>query len=62
MEQALEIICTRGCQYVNSLIEDNRSRNDCDELVSLNAEQQAIVLKELQSVMSVYKLKGSCNS
>lgn len=62
MEQALEAICTRGCQYVNSLLDDSHSSNDCVELVSLNADQQAIVMHELQSVMSVYTLKGSCNS
>ena len=60
-EAVLEAICTRGCQYVNILLNDARSRDLCEEFVALNQQQKTFVIHELQSIMSVYEKTGSCN-
>jgi hypothetical protein len=60
IDQAVDSICNQGCQYVNSVLEDSATRVDCNELTQLCDHEQAIVLAELKSVMSVYAKTGSC--
>ena len=60
IEQAVEAICTRGCQYVYTVLSDEKSRCECNELHGLEPHQQADVMKELEAVMSVYQQSGGC--
>jgi hypothetical protein len=60
IDQAVDSICNQGCQYVNSVLEDYVTRVGCHELAELADDEQAIVLAELRSVMSVYAQTGSC--
>ena len=57
----VEIICERGCRYVNAILQDARKRASCRPLVTLSSAEQASVIKELKSVMSVYDKTGSCD-
>ena len=56
----IDSICTQGCHYVNSVLDDMTIRNECSVFTRLNDEDQAMVLAELRSVMSVYAKTGSC--
>lgn len=60
VDQAVLSICNQGCQYVNAVLYDDNVRVTCCELEQLDSEDQAIVLDELRSVMSVYAQTGSC--
>ncbi len=60
IDQAVDSICKQGCQYVKSVLEDDVIRVGCNELAHLCDEEQAVVLGELKSVMSVYAQTGSC--
>ena len=57
----VESICERGCQYVNTILQDARKRADCRPLLNLSSAEQATVIDELKSVMSVYEQTGSCD-
>ncbi len=59
-DRAIDSICSQGCNYVNSVLDDVTTRNECIEFTRLNDEDQALVLAELKSVMSVYAKTGSC--
>jgi len=58
----VEIICERGCRYVNAILGDTQQRADCGPLLQLTSAEQASVLKELKAVMSVYENTGSCDT
>ena len=60
MEQTVEAICKRGCQYVYALLNDDNSRVECIELNALAPHQQVVIIQELQEVMSVYQQSGGC--
>lgn len=60
IDQTIDLICTQGCQYVNSVLENASIRNECIEFKRLNDTDQTLVLSELKSVMSVYAETGSC--
>jgi len=60
MEQAVEAICTRGCQYVYALLSDEKFRVECIELKTLAPDQQTVIIRELEEVMSVYQQSGGC--
>ncbi len=60
IDQAIDSICNQGCQYVNAVLKDVSVRQDCNELAPLCEEDQAVVLTELKSVMSVYDQTGNC--
>ncbi len=59
-DRVIDSICSQGCNYVNSVLDDVTIRNECIEFTRLNDEDQALVLAELESVMSVYAKTGSC--
>jgi hypothetical protein len=60
IDKAIDSICNQGCQYVNSVLEDDVARVECADLAKLRDEELAIVLAELRSVMSVYAQTGNC--
>jgi hypothetical protein len=60
INHAIDVICHRGCRYVNTLLADTTTRCKCRELQALDLEEQRRVLKELKSVMSVYDATGNC--
>lgn len=62
IDQAVDSICKQGCQYVNSVLQDDEARVECAELAKLGDEELAVVLAELKSVMSVYAQTGSCEA
>lgn len=53
-DQITEVLCARGCQYVNQLLDSELHRLECAELQLLNQDQQIEVLGELKKVMAVY--------
>lgn len=62
VDQVTHSICQRGCRYVNSILTDKKARQTCSDLLKLNGRDQQTVLRELQSVMSVYNQTGSCEA
>ena len=60
VDQAVESICDRGCRYVNTILNDDAARTDCEALSGLGEDEMFAVLKELKTVMSVYDQTGSC--
>ena len=54
IEQAVEVICEKGCQAVRDDIATLESGRQLAETVGLNRRQRALVLKELKAIMSVY--------
>lgn len=62
VSQTVEFICQRGCRYVNAILHDSRQRASCQPLSKLDSSEQATVLSELKSVMSVYDRTGSCDT
>lgn len=60
MDRVIDTICNRGCHYVNTVLTDSRTRGHCQEFLSLNSDEQVIVIDELKMVMSVYDQTGSC--
>ncbi len=62
VDSAVDVICNRGCRYVNAVINDSSAQQSCQELLSLNNTEKVVVIEELRSVMSVYDQTGSCES
>lgn len=62
VDKVLNSICSRGCRYVYSVLADFNSKQSCEELLVLDQRDQAVVIAELQSVMSVYDQSGCCDS
>ena len=60
LDNIIDSICNRGCQYVNMILSDSQARSQCEELEALDREQQIKVMHELKSVMSVYQQTGGC--
>lgn len=60
-EEVLEELCALGCRRVNQLLADETLHSQHPELQRLNSTDKQWVLVELQSVMSVYELAGSCS-
>jgi len=61
VDSALNVICARGCRYVNKVLNDKQAQLHCSELFKLNRSEQKVVIEELKSVMSVYDQTGSCS-
>jgi len=51
----LEIICSQGCIYVNSIIELLETGQQTEHTQHLSHQQREYLLIELKSIMSVYK-------
>lgn len=51
----LELLCQSGCDSVNAAIEAMEKKQAAGITDSLNDDEQAIVLQELNAIMSVYK-------
>ena len=52
--QCVEKICEQGCTTVRNIIQRIEDKQPVDELLHLNEKEQAHVLQELKSIMSVY--------
>ena len=61
IEDTVEVICQRGCRYVNSLLADPQKLAACDDLDRLDERERGQVIEELRSVMAVYQTTGSCD-
>ena len=61
IEDTVEIICQRGCRYVNKLLADPAQQQACSDLDCLDDRERGQVLEELRSVMAVYQITGSCD-
>ena len=55
VENAIDSICLLGCVAVNAYINALRNGESRPEYHSLDSEQRARLLHELQSIMSVYE-------
>jgi hypothetical protein len=58
VEQAVDAICALGCDVVAAYIESLRQRQQRPEYRLLNETQRSSLLRELQSIMSVYDSKN----
>jgi len=54
IDNSIEQICIRGCNYSNSVIEKLTNQQDVGLLSNFSADESLIVLEELKSIMSVY--------
>lgn len=61
VESVVDVICHRGCRYVNAVLQDSDQRQHCAEFNALNHRDQQLVLAELSAVMAVYDETGSCD-
>lgn len=60
IDDTIDNICQRGCRYVNGLLADPDSQNDCEDLRELEGDERMQVLEELRTIMAVYQTTGSC--
>ncbi len=61
IDRVTHLICQRGCQYVNLILNDKKAQQDCSELLNLSGNEKEVVIQELKSVMSVYDQSGNCS-
>jgi len=54
IEETVEVICVKGCQSVRDDIARLEKNQQLPETIGLTCEQRVMVLRELQSIMSVY--------
>lgn len=54
ISHSIEQICLRGCNYVNSIIEQLNNDQEVGLLANFSHDELKIVLEELDSIMSVY--------
>ena len=59
VEHRVEQVCALGCRSVYQRIDDLRAGIGVPELAGLNPRQIALVLTELESIMSVYTENGA---
>lgn len=62
VDHVVDLICKRGCRYVNQVLDGGENARDCGELYKLKPSEQDKVIEELKVVMSVYKHSGSCEA
>ena len=55
VEQAIDAICSLGCELVSAYIGALENHEERPEYAALDAPQRTRLLKELQSIMSVYE-------
>ena len=51
----IEILCQNGCQSVNAAIEAMENNQPPASLGTMTDEERYFILKELKSIMAVYK-------
>ncbi len=59
VDHAVEVLCLKGCRALWADIDLMEQGKVLPELQSLDAQQQKQVLKEIKSIMAVYR--GSCS-
>jgi len=59
VDHAVEILCLKGCKALWEDIELMEKGQVLPELQTLDMQQQKHVLREIKSIMAVYK--GSCS-
>ncbi|WP_456405948.1 hypothetical protein [Thiolapillus sp.] len=59
VDHVVEILCLKGCKALWADIDSMEKGQMLPELQSLDTQQQQQVLKEIKSIMAVYK--GSCS-
>ncbi|HFD80221.1 MAG TPA: hypothetical protein ENK05_07520 [Gammaproteobacteria bacterium] len=57
VEQAVDRICALGCSVVNTYIQALERGETRPEYRELTDERRASLLRELQSIMAVYRLR-----
>ena len=57
VEQAVDAICALGCTVVSDYIRALQQAQSRPEYRSLDPQQRASLLRELQSIMAVYEQK-----
>lgn len=62
VDHVVDLICKRGCRYVNQVIDEGDEACNCRELHQLKPSEQHKVIEELKVVMSVYNQTGSCEA
>ncbi len=55
LTEHLELLCQSGCETVNATIVAMEKDQSISTIEGLTAEECAIVLQELKSIMSVYE-------
>ena len=51
----LEVLCQSGCDTVNATIEAMENNQPISIINDLTADERQIILRELKSIMAVYK-------
>ena len=59
IDESVELLCQKGCKALWSDIDKMEQGRVLPELQELNDRERAEVLKEIKSIMAVYK--GSCS-
>ena len=54
IEKSVEVICNKGCQQVNLVIQALERGDKTGEVQSLSQHERHQVLNELKSIMNVY--------
>ena len=57
LQLLIELLCLKGCQRVNEIIEILERQESIEETRALNAQECRLVLLELKAVMAVYESK-----
>ena len=60
VELCIEALCSDGCRKVNEYISQLKAGEVFQQVAMLTAAERRAVLKELESIMSVYT--GPCDS
>lgn len=61
IDDTVEVLCQRGCRYVNRLLDSAEQQAACRDLDRLSERERGQVIEELRSVMAVYQTTGSCD-
>jgi hypothetical protein len=57
----VELLCHKGCKAVWGVIKQLEAGKPLPETRGLSPQENAVVLEELKSIMSVYEKTGSCS-
>jgi hypothetical protein len=55
LQAIIDSICGHGCQHVRQFIQHLQQGKLDEKTKSLNIQERKLILRELQSIMSVYK-------
>ncbi|MCW8930730.1 MAG: hypothetical protein OQL19_10875 [Gammaproteobacteria bacterium] len=53
-DETIEMICSKGCDYVYNFINQHRQGNNSEELTDIPQIEQDKIVKELETIMQVY--------